>query len=527
MRAQRRKHVGRIIAGLAVGLVWCLTCWTAPTRVARGQGDGAAEDMADERLAVRIPCTGMIDEGLFESIRRRTEEAISLGADYLIFDIDTYGGLVVAADQISDFFILDLNKRVHTVAYVSKRAISAGALISVACEDIIMLEHTTIGDCAPIMIGTSVEGVEREKMESPIRAAFSRSAEANGYPDALLQAMVSQHLEVWQVRNNRTGQWEFFETDDLPTDEEAYDVQGKQRVVKEGELLTLTASQAKDYGIARAVVKDYDEVLAFLAERDGVRFSPERITLRTSWSEDMVRWLNSPAVLSVLVLVAMLGLYMEFNTPGVGLPGAVALAAIAVIVGSKYLVDLANWIEVAIFVLGIVLLMVELLLLPGFGVAGVTGILCILVGLFGMLVRNAPGELPWPKDAIAWNELASQLTGVAVGLLVFVVIAVLFARYMPHVPLFRGLILPPVAKPGPAPAAVTASPEEPAAPVTTGERGRAVSPLRPVGQARFGTRVVDVVAQGEFVAVGAPVRIVEVHGNRVVVIYDPGQEDTA
>jgi len=110
---------------------------------------------------------------------------------------------------------------------------------------------------------------------------------------------------------------------------------------------------------------------------------------------------------------------------------------------------------------------------------------------------------------------------------VFVVIAVLFARYMPHVPLFRGLILPPVAKPDPAPAAVTASPEEPAAPVTTGERGRAVSPLRPVGQARFGTRIVDVVAQGEFVPVGAPVRIVEVRGNRVVVIHDVGEEGSA
>ena len=525
MEAQPLKRVRRMPAALAVGALLCAAWLGFQCHIVRGQVDALDPAAGEQRMAVRIPCAGMIDKGLFASIQRRTEQAIELGADYLVFDIDTYGGLVVAADQISDFFILDLNKRVHTVAYVSKRAISAGALISVACEDIIMLEHTTIGDCAPIMMGTSIEGVEREKLESPIRAAFSRSAEANGYPDALLQAMVSQHLEVWKVRNSQTGQWEFFETDDLPGDETVYDIEGKQRVVKEGELLTLTASQAEDYGIARAVVRDYEDVLSFLAKRDGVRFASDRITLRTSWSEELVRWLNSPAVLSVLVLVAMLGLYMEFNTPGVGLPGAVALAAIVIIVGSKYLVDMANWIEVAVFILGVVLLMVELLVIPGFGVAGVAGILCIMFGLFGMLIRNTPDEIPWPRDAIAWSELASQLSGIAAGLLAFVVLAVLFARYMPQLPLFRSLILAPVAKPGPSPAVVTDLPGEAATTLVVGEQGVTVSPLRPAGQARFGTRVVDVVAGGEFVPVAAPVRIVEIHGNRVVVVHDPGKED--
>jgi len=477
-------------------------------------------------LAVRIPCKGMIDEGLFKSLQRRAEQAIAMGADYLILEIGTYGGLVIAADKISDYFILDLNKRVHTVAYVSERAISAGALISVACQDIVMLEHTTIGDCAPIMMGTSIEGVEREKLESPIRAAFARSAEANGYPRALLEAMVSQHLEIWRVRNNQTGAWEFFETDDLPTDEAAYDLANKQRIVKEGELLTLTASEARDYGVARAVVQDYEGVLTFLAARDGVRFSPQRITLRTSWSEELVRWLNSPVVVSVLVLVAMLGVYIEFNTPGIGLPGAVAVIAIVTLIGSKYLVDMANWIEVAIFMLGLVLLMVEVFVLPGFGVAGVTGILCIVAGLFGMLVRNAPGEIPWPDDPIAWNELASQLTGISIGILVFILLAVLFARYLPHLPLFRGLILQPVARPGPLTPPVEGPREATVTSLSVGERGRAVTPLRPAGQVRFGQRLVDVVARGEFVPRDGAVRIVEIQGNHVVVVYDPDEEQT-
>jgi membrane-bound serine protease (ClpP class) len=257
--------------------------------------------------AAVISCKGMIDQGLLESIERRSQMAMDAGADYLIYEIETYGGLVAAADSIAKYFIQTLGGRAKTVAYVQTEAISAGALISVSCNDIIMRRSTTIGDCAPITIGGKLEGVEREKSESFIRAAFQRAAEANDYPELLLKAMVTMQVDLWRVRNLETDSWEFFEAKELPEDVNDYDVDNAEQIVGDTELLTLTASQAMEYGIARAVVADLDEALAFLEERDGVRFTERPMTLETNWSEEMVRWLNSPAVMGVLVMLALLG----------------------------------------------------------------------------------------------------------------------------------------------------------------------------------------------------------------------------
>ncbi|MHC4220821.1 MAG: NfeD family protein, partial [Planctomycetota bacterium] len=347
-----------------------------------GSSLGLDVNSVDESIAKAavISCKGMIDDGLFQSIKRRSELAIEAGADYLIYEIQTYGGLLKAGDDISKYFILEISKKAHTVAYVTTEAISAGAMVSVSCQDIIMLENTTIGDCAPIQMGGKLEGVEREKVESFTRAAFIRAAEANRYPAALLKAMVTMHIEVYRVRNLQTDEYEFFETDDLPSDPNQYDIKAKVRIVKDDELLTLTASQAFEYGIAREVVADRGQALAFLAQRDGVRFVDEPMVMEPLWSEQMVRWINSPAVMGILVMLAMLGVYLELNTPGVGLPGLVAVICFTIIIGSKYLIGLANWVEVALFITGILLLMVEIFVLPGFGIAGVMGITCVMVG---------------------------------------------------------------------------------------------------------------------------------------------------
>lgn len=475
------------------------------------EGEGKA-------IAAVISCQGMIDDGLFKSIKRRSEEAVSRGATYLIYEIGTYGGLLQAGDDISKYFILEIGKKVHTVAYITTEAISAGAMISVGCKDIIMLENTTIGDCAPIVMGGKLEGVEREKAESFTRVAFVRAAEANDYPEALLRAMVSQQLEVWQVENLETGKYEYFETKDVPKDEEVYDVENKYLVVKDDEILTLTAKQATEYGIARAQVKDLDEALAFLAERDGVTFADKPIELEMLWSEEMVRWVNSPAVMAVLVMLAMLGAYVEFNTPGLGLPGLVAVIAIVVIVGSKYLIGMANWVEVAIFCVGIILLLIEIFVIPGFGLAGVTGIICILVGMFGMLVKNPPDKIPWPSNPLDWDIFFEGVIILIVGFTGFVVFAWTLAKYLPKIEFLSGLML----RPSGAGAAATmqvsmTAPPEAEAKVKVGNRGKVVSPLRPTGTAQFGAAQVDVVAQAEFLDRDTEVEVIEIHGNRVVV----------
>jgi len=492
---------------------------------AAGEANEPGEGLRSAKAAVII-CHDMIDEGLLESIKRRSGIALAQDVDYLIYDIDTFGGGLFAAYEISDYLLHEINAKASTVAYVSKKAISAGALISVACEDIIMKEKTRIGDCAPIMLGGKLEGVEREKIETDTRTAFETSAEHNGYPAALLKAMVTQEIEVYRVKNTGSGKYEFFEGDRLPRDANGYDLANKELIDSGDELLTLTASQAVEYGVARAQVKDLQGVLDFLAKRDGVTFVGEPMVLKTNWSEEMVRWVNSPVVMGVLVVIALLGVYIELSSPGVGLPGLVAVICFVIIVGSRYLTGLANWIEVVVLVVGMVLLAIEIFVLPGFGIAGILGIMCILAGLFGMLVHNAPNEVPWPRSELDWRLFTNGVIGLSGGFLGFLILAWVFAKYLPRIPVASRMIL--------------AGPEESAAvrlggapapgsvpEVTVGQQGVSVTQLRPSGIGRFGSERLSVVSQGELIEANREIIVAQMDGNSIVVKEVRGSNNKA
>jgi membrane-bound serine protease (ClpP class) len=414
------------------------------------------------------------------------------------------------------------------VAYVSKKAISAGALISVACEDIIMKEKTRIGDCAPIALGGKLEGVNREKIETDIRAAFVTSAKANNYPEALLRAMVTQQIEVYKVINKSTGEGEFFESTRMPQDPNEYNLEKKELIVSKDELLTLTASEALTYGRARAVVPNQQGALDFLSERDRVVFSGKLKILKTNWSEEMVRKINHPAVMSILIMIALLGVYIEFNTPGVGLPGLVAVICFTIIIGSKYLVGLANWAEVAIFIIGVILLMIEIFIIPGFGITGILGIILMVGGLFGMLIRNGWDEVPWPRTEFDWYLFSQSILGLAIGFFGFIVLAWALTKYLPKFEFMSGLILVPATpkKGDEFEISMTVPPESKIGTIQVGDIGEVTSILRPSGKARFDEAVVDCVAEADFLDKGCKVEIIEIHGNKVIVrsVKDQEQE---
>jgi membrane-bound serine protease (ClpP class) len=480
-------------------LALCMAAWAWVGAVGVEGPTAAATSATRNATAALIPCKGTIDQALLYSIERRSEIALRRGTGYLIQEV---------------------SPRAHTVAYITTEAISAGALVSVSCRDIIMRENTTIGDAAPITMGGKLEGVEREKAESFVRAAFQRAAEANGYPSLLLRAMVTMQVEVYRVLNLKTGQYEFFEKDGLPKDPNQYEVEKAEKINGSDELLTLTASRAQEYGLARAVVRDLNGALAFLAKRDSVVFAAEPTLLEPNWSELMVSWLNSPVVMGILFMLALLGAYIEFSTPGFGLPGLVAVVCFALILGSKYLVGMANWVEILLLFIGLALLLVEIFVLPGFGVAGILGIACVLIGLFGMLIRNAPNEIPWPRTVWDWQGLSSGVLGLAAGFVGFLVAAWLLSRYLPKIPFMSALILSPAAAPtgrGGSQISMTRPPKSASVRVQVGDVGEVLSTLRPAGKARFGEAIVDVVATGEFLEKGTEVQILEIHGGRVVV----------
>jgi len=237
------------------------------------------------------------------------------------------------------------------------------------------------------------------------------------------------------------------------------------------------------------------------------------------WSEEMVRWINSPAVMSILVMAALLGVYVEINSPGIGLPGLVAVICFVIIIGSKYLIGLANWVEVAFFVTGVILLFVEIFVTPGFGLLGTLGIICIISGVFGMLVKNPPERLPWPESQLDWNLFTSGVIGLVAGFGGFLALAVLLSKYIPKSAFLSGLSLAPAAaKVGSeVEVSMTAPPESRDKKVAIGDVGQTFSTLRPTGKVKFELAVVDCVAVGEFIEKDTKVEIIEIHGNRVVV----------
>jgi len=465
--------------------------------------------------AVIIICSEMVDEGLLESIKRRANLAIADGATYILFQMDTFGGRLDSAIAIWNYIMYDLTDKVHTVAYIPTKAISAGALISVACDDIIMKKSTVIGDCAPISMSGQLEGVEREKAESPTRTYFETAAKANGYPVALCKAMVTIGIEVYQVLNKKTEKFEYFEGTDLPKEEETYDLENKKLIDSKENLVTLDADKALEYGLSRAVVDNLEGALKFLEERDNVIFSRPVATLETNWSEQLVRWLTSPVVSGILLAIAMLGIYAELNSPGVGLPGAVALAALALLFGSKFFIGLANWWEIALFFVGFILLVLEIFVIPGFGVAGISGILLLLFSLAAMMVNNAPDKLPIPTSEMDWELFWENVYAAVGGFVLFLVGAWILSKYLHKIPVANKLIIESPTKAAPEKLQSFIESAEPS--IQAGQRGVTLSSLRPAGMARFDGKRVDVVTEGELIDPQRPVQVIAVEGNRIVV----------
>ncbi len=469
-----------------------------------------------------IPIRGEINDITRDSVQRRVSEAREAGARALVFEMDTPGGLVTSARDICAL-IKNLPAEIHTVAWVNHDAISAGAMISVACREIVVAPVSTIGDCAPIMIGMEQIGeVEREKVESVIRSEFTGSAQQNGHDPELLLAMVTRGREVWWIERTDGGarrfvgpaekrqliddvvldqrQWRLVERYSDPVDGRPVNV--AQPVCGEKELLTLTGRQAVGYGLATAIVGDD----AQLASQLGVAGTPHRLEV-SGW-EAFAQWLNNPLIRGVLFLIFVVGATLEFKYPGTLIPAGVALVALLIFLAAPYAAGLADIWTLALLVIGLILLGIELFVLPGFGVVGLLGALLILVALVGTFVPREPSAPPFslPTLPATWAGLKTGVITMSLSLLAAVTGLVFLTRYLPDSWLGRRLLL---ANPAAGPALAAPDPREQ---VQVGEIGEVLTPLRPGGRARFGDLILDVQSETAYVEVGERVKVVRHEG---------------
>jgi membrane-bound serine protease (ClpP class) len=386
-----------------------------------------------------------------------------LGAAAVVLDINTFGGRVDAAVAMRDTLV---NAPVRTIAFINPRAISAGALIALASETIVMADGGTIGAATPVVSGGDQPQVADEKSVSYVRKEFGATAERRGRPTRFAEAMVDADVEIADV-------------------------------VEKGKLLTLTTSEALTHKVADFTADTLPEALAVagLGDADIRRASQ-------TWAETFVRFVTNPIVSSLLMTIGMLGLLIEIRTPGFAVPGTVGLLSLGLFFWGHWIVRLAGWEELLLVAIGVALLAAEIFVIPGFGVAGIGGILALAAGL-GLTLIGA-------------GATASAIIGafgrVAISILMALVGGLVLLRMLPRLPVGRRLVLETEMD---ADKGYTSEPARDR--LQLGRTGTALSPLRPAGVADIDGSRVDVVSDGEFIEAGAAIEVTRVDGNRIVV----------
>lgn len=409
-----------------------------------------------------IEVEGLIDNGLHAYIERSISAAQAENVNGVILHIDTFGGLVDAADKIRKTL---LDAEIPVVSFIDKNAASAGALIALATDSIYMSPGSSIG--AATVVDGSGEQAD-EKMQSYMRGLMRSTAEAKGRDPRLAEAMVDARIEI-------------------------------EDVIAEGVLLTLSTSEAVELGIANASFNNLSEVLGHLGWDDYTLVNVDQ-----RWQETMLRFFAGPVITSLLMLMMLGGLYFELQSPGLGFPGAVALVGALCFFAPHYILGLASW-EIIVFFIGVLLLIVEIFVLPGFGIPGAVGLIFIIFGLLASMIGNVGFNFP------EIQFMSGPIWTMAITLMLGIALIISVARWMPQSKAFNRLVL--ASTTGTSFGYTSASTIED----LIGMEGVAISTLRPAGTALIDSRRVDVVSDGDFIEKGEKIKVVSSVGSRVVV----------
>ena len=406
--------------------------------------------------------TGEIDPRMAPYISRVVSDAENNGADAIIFRINTFGGRVDAATQIKDAII---GSRILTIAFINNRAISAGSLIALSCRKICMVPGSSIG--AATVVDQSGQK-QSEKYQSFMRSEMRSTAERNGRRTDIVQGMVDENILVPGINDNNR-------------------------------LITLTSDEAKKYGIADTLVYSLDDCLSAFGLKDA-----QVIKVNSNWAEDLVGFLNQPLISSILIILGLVGIFAEIKSPGFGFPVIIGIVSLLLFFGSSYILQLASIINIVLFIIGIILLLLEIFVIPGFAITGVIGIILIIGSIFLSLIGN---NLPFWDSA----NVSRAVIQLSVSLLFAFIFIYLLAKILPKSSAFSRLVLSNEEK---ADQGFVSYPSEKE---LMGMEGFALTTLRPAGSAEFNGQKYDVVADWEYIPKGNKVKVIRVEGIKVVV----------
>jgi membrane-bound serine protease (ClpP class) len=440
----------------------------------------AAEPAIEKGAVVVLPVEGAISEAQFFYLRRVLKKAESAGASALILNMDTPGGALKATEQIVQML---MKSSVPVYTYVNTNAGSAGALIALGTKKVFMAPISAIGAAAPVVSsGEEIPATMNAKIVSYYSGYFRSVAQLNGYHPELVDGFMNLDKEV-KV--------------------------GNEVINPKGALLTLSAQEAgKVVGdrplLASGIAKDIDEVCkaAGLNPKAAVKIQP-------SGFEILAQWITLLAPL--LLLGGIIGAYIEFKSAGTIVPGVLSAICFLLFFTGHYLAGLTGLEVAAVFVVGLLLVLVELLFFPGVAVVAVLGAVLMVGALFFAMVDYYPAQ---PLE-FSFALLARPMLNLSIAIIASAFSIALLARFLPDLPVFRRLFLSAQSTAGPSIPAVAVTEKSPA--LSVGDTGTARSILRPSGKAVFGDALVDVMTQGQFIEQGAPVRVLSISGDAVVV----------
>ena len=440
-----------------------------------------AGDIFHKGDVVVVPLRGEVAPSLLAFLRRAVKTAESNEASAIIFDMNTYGGRLDTATDI----VNALNQtKIPTYTFINTNAGSAGSLIAIATQRIYMAPVSAIGAAAPILpTGEDLPATAKEKTISYWSALIRGSATKNGHNPDVAEAFMNKDKEI-KI--------------------------GDRIVHPKGAVLTLNAQEATERINGKPLLAEgVADSVSDLIKKAGLKGN--EVTIEPTGFEQIAFWITALAPL--LLLGGILGAYLEFKIPGVTWPGIISAICFALFFLGHYLAGLAGWEVVALFILGMVLVLIEILFFAHSTIVfGVVGVFLMLASLLWTMIDRYPGQNFFPTGKM----LAMPLLNMFIAIMGSFIIIALLARYLPRTSIYRRFALMDSNPPGPS---LAGAPRQfaTALALTPGTLGTAITVLRPSGKARFADHVVDVVTEGEFIAAQTPVTVVQTDGMRVVV----------
>jgi len=505
----RRGELGRFTGREAreLGFVRYLAADRPTLARVLGLPSGAVEEdpLLGRRLEPRqLSIRGPIGPKKVDQIQGLIEEQLRSGdVNFICLRIDSPGGSLADCLVLANY-VAGLNESaVRTVAYITKEAKGGAAMIALASNHVIMRTDAVLGGA-----GSESSGVEE------IRAAVQsirQLQQSEGWRSwSLPAALIDPDLVLFHYRHEQTGEDAYFSAEEFQQRDDKQQWKREERVKEAGEPLAVNASQAKRLGLVRHVVERFDDLRGLY----GLEGDPQFV--EPNWATELIGALASPGVAMLLLVIGGAALYMELQAPGIGVGGFIAGVAFLLFFWSKYLDGTSTWLEVLLFLGGIGALLLEIFVLPGFGVFGLGGGLMVIVSLV-----LASQTFVVPRTNVQLGQLRNSLfvvAGAGIGVLTAVG---LLRRYLPKTPGLNRLMLEPPH--GQELADITRREAMVDFQYLLGKQGTTATLLTPAGKAQFGDERIDVISDGEVIEAGRGIVVTSVRGNRIVVRTSDGE----